>query len=265
MPHHPYNDLVLLVLEPSLTIRNLVSRYSHELGITQIDFMDHGEAALQSMSRLQPDIVISALYLDDMSSDVLLTHLRTTPELATTPFILLSSETRFERLDPLRQAGVTAILAKPFTADEFKMAIEHAMQQIHPQSLELHDSLDIADLHVLIVDDSYLARKHTRRLLADMGMEHFSEAENGQDALAHLQAHEFDLIVTDLNMPAMDGEQLVRHLRQDEGRAIPILMITSENDQARLAAVQQAGVSAICDKPFVAEELRRTLLTMLLL
>ncbi len=263
MSASPYADLVLLVVEPSLTIRNLVSRYSHDLGITQVDFIDHGEAALQSLTRLQPDIVISALYLDDMSSDVLLTHLRRTPELADTPFILLSSETRFERLDPLRQAGVAAILPKPFSADEFKLAIEHAAQQIHPPSLTLSDGLDIADLRVLIVDDSPLARKHTRRLLTHMGMERFSEAENGEEALARLQAQEFDLIVTDLNMPAMDGEQLVRHLRQDKGRAIPILMITSENNEARLAAVQQAGVSAICDKPFVAEELRRTLFTML--
>ncbi len=263
MPENRYAELVLLVLEPSSMIRKLISRYCQELGISQLDFMENGSLALAEMPRRQPDVVISALYLEDMSSDELLTRIRSTAALAATPFILLSSETRFDKLDPLRQAGVTAILQKPFTSHEFQLGLEHALQQMNQGEISLDDGADISDLRVLIVDDSTLARRHTRRLLNQMGLERFVEAGNGEEALACLHQQDFDLIVTDLNMPAMDGEQLVRHIRQDNARAIPILMITSEENESRLAAVHQAGVSAICDKPFAGDELRQTLLRML--
>ena len=59
------------------------------------------------------------------------------------------------------------------------------------------------------------------------------------------------MVFTDYNMPVMDGEELTRHIRENSmQRSIPILMVTSEENGSRLAAVQQAGVSGICDKPF---------------
>jgi two-component system chemotaxis response regulator CheY len=70
----------------------------------------------------------------------------------------------------------------------------------------------------------------------------------------------FDLIVTDYNMPEMDGEALVNHIRANSNQSsIPIIMVTSEENENRLAAVQQAGVSAICDKPFEPGNIRTLL------
>jgi two-component system chemotaxis response regulator CheY len=68
----------------------------------------------------------------------------------------------------------------------------------------------------------------------------------------------FDLIVTDYNMPRMNGKELVEHIRSGSSQAsVPILMVTSEQNENRLAAVQQAGISAICDKPFEPDSVRR--------
>jgi two-component system chemotaxis response regulator CheY len=73
-----------------------------------------------------------------------------------------------------------------------------------------------------------------------------------------------DLVVTDYNMPEMDGKALVDHIRQRSWQAsVPILMVTSESDFGRLAAVEEAGVSGICDKPFDAATVRRLLGRML--
>ena len=102
-----------------------------------------------------------------------------------------------------------------------------------------------------MVDDSPLARKHISRVLGNLGISDITTAENGVDAISKIESNFFDLVVTDYNMPEMDGETLTRFIReQSSQRSIPILMVTSEGDQSRLSAVQQAGVSGICDKPF---------------
>lgn len=67
-----------------------------------------------------------------------------------------------------------------------------------------------------------------------------------------------DLVITDYNMPEMDGRELIEYIRTQSWQAeVPILMVTSEQNMGRLAAVERAGVSAICDKPFEAGSVRR--------
>jgi two-component system chemotaxis response regulator CheY len=88
-------------------------------------------------------------------------------------------------------------------------------------------------------------------VLENLGVRHFLEAENGRQAIEVLAEAMVDLVVTDYNMPEMDGKGLVDHIRQKSWQnSVPILMVTSESDEGRLAAVEEAGVSGICDKPF---------------
>ncbi len=255
-------DLALLIVEPSSTQQHLMLKLCQEIGVSKVDLASLGQEALDAIIRLKPDVIVSALYLEDMSSDVLLQQLRSHEGREHIPFILVSSETRFDRLDPLRQAGVAAILKKPFTASDLRRVLEHALLHLQQDELVL-DHFDVAHLRVLIVDDSPLARKHIRHMLSEMGMCHFQEAENGVQAAELFSVLDFDLVVTDLNMPAMDGDELVRHIRHSPRSFVPILMVTSEQNQSKLAAIQQAGVSAICDKPFEPTAMRLALLQML--
>ena len=83
------------------------------------------------------------------------------------------------------------------------------------------------------------------------------EAENGSVAAGILADTMVDLVITDYNMPEMDGKALVDFIRQQSWQAsVPILMVTSEADMGRLAAIESAGVSGICDKPFEAHVVR---------
>ena len=76
--------------------------------------------------------------------------------------------------------------------------------------------------------------------------------------VALLQTTMVDLVITDYNMPEMDGRELTEYIRTQSWQAeVPILMVTSEQNMGRLAAVERAGVSAICDKPFEAGNIRR--------
>ena len=111
---------------------------------------------------------------------------------------------------------------------------------------------------MLIVDDSAAARLHVRSVLAGLGLAQFVEAADGAEAVAVLARQAFDLIVTDYNMPYMDGRGLVGYLKQNPATAsVPIIMVTTEDDPAKLDAVRRLGVAAVCDKSFRPEAVRQ--------
>ena len=246
------SDLNILIVEPSSVQAKIIHNHFQDAYVDNVQIVKNGTQAMEIMlsSTSPPDLIVSALYLSDMTGTELVQMMRNNDTLEKVPFMLISSETSFEQLDPIRQAGVVAILPKPFAFNDLKRALYNALDFINPSASEI-DNIDFNDFHVLVVDDSAMARKHIRRVLEKMGITLFSEAINGKEAIPIIENNFFDLIVTDYNMPEMDGGELTRYVREKSSQsAIPILMVTSENDDNRLAAVQQSGVSGICDKPF---------------
>lgn len=251
--------LTTLLVEPSSAQQKIITGYLNKIGVLSITCVKNGAEALQSMGSQPPDLVISAMHLDGMTGSELVQTMRMDDGFKDIPFMLISSETHYRYLEPIRQAGVIAILPKPFSREQLAAAINSAVQFIDPG--EIHTStFDSDDLKVLVVDDSYTARRHIMRVLKNMGISGIAEAENGAEALAMIRDHYYDVVVTDYNMPVMDGKEFVEEVRKNSNQAaIPILMVSSETDESRLAAVQQVGVSAICDKPFDSFEVKALL------
>lgn len=249
-------NIVVMLVEPSSTQQKIIRNQLKEVGITSIIVHENGNETLADLTESNPDVVISALYLPDMTGTDLVHRMRENEDTEDIGFILISSETRFRYLDPIRQAGVIAILPKPFDTEELRVAMYNTLDYIEPAELKT-DDFSIEELSVLVVDDSSMARKHIKRILASMGIENFTEAVDGMDAMQKLADQYFDLVVTDYNMPNMDGKELVDHIRNASTQSsVPVLMVTSEENENRLAAVQQSGVSAICDKPFGVDTVR---------
>jgi len=257
------DQLSVLLVEPSSTQQRIITNHLNGFGVMKIDTVATGNTAIDTMDKDKHDLVISAMHLEDMTGTELVQNMRMDDSTSDIPFMLISSETDFRYLEPIRQAGVIALLPKPYELDQLRRALFSTVHLLDP------DSLDTTELHpealeVLVVDDSFTARKHIKRVLSNMGVEKLSEAENGLEAVEIIKTKEFDLIVTDYNMPEMDGKQLVEHIRNNSSqKTIPVLMVSSESDDNRLAAVQQAGVSAICDKPFEPETVKELLIKML--
>lgn len=256
--------LDVLLVEPSPTQMKIIRERVSGLGIAQMREADGMQSALAAMQQKLPDVVISALYLPDADGTDLVQTMRSTEPLQHVAFVLVSSETRPQALDPVRQSGVCGILPKPFSDAQLRRVLEATADFLAEGETDDAD-IDFESLRVLLVDDSGNARRFMRRVLENIGLRDFVEAENGLEAVAHLDKTMFDLIVTDYNMPEMDGRALVEYVRQQSWQAsVPILMVTSESDMSRLAAVEQAGVSGICDKPFEATSIRSLLRRALL-
>jgi len=250
------DDLKVLLVEPSSMQLNLVSRMLGNQGVSHISHVARGDEALATMHKALPDVVISSLYLPDMAGTDLVVAMRADEWLDSVPFILVSSETRPQVLEPVRQSGACSIVAKPFTEQQLSRALFAAADYLNPPA-EL-DVADIESLRVLLVDDSLASRHHLRRLLEDLGIDRITEAVNGKQAVELLQETMVDLVITDYNMPEMDGRELTEYIRTQSWQSqVPVLMVTSEQNQGRLAAVEKAGVSAICDKPFEAGSIRK--------
>lgn len=258
--------LNICLAEPSSVQANIIKHMLGTLGIDNVQITESGEATLDLLaSPVPPDVVISALYLPDMTGTDLVYRMRDNPRMRETPFLLVSSETKRSYLDPIRQAGTLAILPKPFTGEQLSHALNNTVEFLNAHENRMDSSvLDVAELSVLLVDDSLTARNHIRGVLQRIGFERIIEVADGSEAVPLLDTTLFDLVVTDYNMPEMDGRALVEYIRQQSWQAsVPVLMVSSEQDESRLAAVEQAGVSAIFDKPFDPSRVRELVLQVL--
>lgn len=120
--------------------------------------------------------------------------------------------------------------------------------------------------NILIVDDSPAMRRVIRRVVEMSGVEigNYFEAANGVEAIAALQKDWIDLVLTDINMPEMNGEQLVSEIRRDPVLgAIPVLVVSTDRSDARLHQMMSLGADGYIAKPFhpatLSEEMNRLL------
>ena len=244
------SDLNVLLVEPSQIQSKIIMKELESAGIFHVSHSLSGRSALHDMHDFVPDLVISSMYLEDMTGSDLVHTMREDPELHATAFMLISSEHNYEILDPIRQAGVTAILPKPFESNQLKRGLFNTLSILNPEELVL-DDLHPDELKVLIVDDSKMSRNHIKRVLGALGIKNITEADDGASAVPLLDDGFFDFIVTDYHMPKMDGKAFVEYIRNNSSQgSVPILMVTSEHDVSTLTAIEHAGVSGICDKPF---------------
>ena len=108
-----------------------------------------------------------------------------------------------------------------------------------------------SDMKFLIVDDFSTMRRIVRGLLKEMGCVHADEAEDGVVALNMLRASRFDFVVTDINMPNMNGFELLKAIKADDAlKHLPVLMVTAEARKEDIVLAAQSGAAGYIVKPF---------------
>jgi two-component system chemotaxis response regulator CheY len=124
----------------------------------------------------------------------------------------------------------------------------------------------MSEVEALIVDDSSVMRKIIERALRQAGLELLTihEAGNGAEGLELLKSKRVDLILSDINMPSMDGLEFLRQIQvQNLARGVPVVMITTESSEEHVKQAIQAGARGYIRKPFTADQVKERVLPLL--
>jgi two-component system chemotaxis response regulator CheY len=119
---------------------------------------------------------------------------------------------------------------------------------------------------ILIVDDSSVMRKIIERSLRQAGLEQAEvvEAGNGVEALSQVREGVFDLILSDMNMPAMDGIEFLRQLAtMESAKGIPVVMVTTEGSESRVVEALSIGAKGYIRKPFTPDQIKERVIPLL--
>ncbi len=280
--------LYVLVVEPSRTQASIIRKYLLSQEIRQVATVGSAKDALGVLLTDRPDAIIATMFLADMTGVELFHQLRILYPDSVPAFVLIRSESEDREVGALSRCDQAAELKKPFTPQQLVETLSMVTgQQLaviptspeqlglslvrpivlgplpaapEPEPEPLPPPRPLDHLRVLIVDDSKAARLQIRNVLAGIGVTQFAEAKDGAEAVALLARDAFGLVVTDYNMPLMDGRNLIAYLKQSpETAALPILMVTTETDPEKLEAVRALGVQVICDKQLPPEVVRNIL------
>ena len=114
----------------------------------------------------------------------------------------------------------------------------------------------VTEAKVLVVDDHDLTRNMVRAILRGVGFEDITQAESGDEALARLRSHQFDLVICDWNMPEGSGIEVLQIIRREEkNKNIPFVMLTAEVYRENIVTAMGAGVTDYVAKPFTSDVL----------
>jgi len=115
----------------------------------------------------------------------------------------------------------------------------------------------VADLRILTVDDNPTMRRIILNTLRRVGYSDIIEASNGKDAMAKLQVEKIDFVITDWDMPEMDGIELVSNIRKsDEFKSLPVIMISTRSVKEDIIEALKTGVNSYIVKPFTPDTLK---------
>lgn len=116
------------------------------------------------------------------------------------------------------------------------------------------------NMRILVVDDFPTMRRIVRSLLKELGLTNVEEAEDGKDGLSKLRGGNFEFVVSDWNMPNLDGLEMLKQIRADDAlKHLPVLMVTAEAKKENIIAAAQAGANGYVVKPFTAATLEEKL------
>lgn len=256
-------DTTVLIVEESRLQAGMISKLLGSLDIDDVHVASNAADALAKLVALPTHAVFVSSELADMSGLEFVERMRDEIRWARVPALIMASSPLPEvACEAIRRISSTGLIQKPFDSKQLSKAIEKLLSADSGDSGVL---TALATRRVLIVDDSSVARRRIQQTMTEIGFVEFATAEDGVEGATRLKDEPFDLVITDYNMPRMDGEQFVSWIRSESSqREVPVIMVTTEFDPAKLAQVYQLGVSAICGKSFEPDQVRNIVVRLFL-
>lgn len=255
------NHKVLLV-ESSTTQATIITRYLNELGFAHNRHSLSGRKAIEICAEFEPNIILSALHLNDIRADEMAAKLFHQEECENLVFILISSEKKQDALEPIRQSGIHTILPKPFQKVDLRKTLSQAIEY-----LELRDSISQwlpKDFSVLITDDSSMSRKYISNTLNKLGIYNIFEAANVDSAIHIMDKNVVSLIISDYQMPQRTGMNFLEYIRKKSLQpGIPFLLVSANINHHIIKQAYEQGITNILAKPFSFYEFKKILLKII--
>ncbi|MBU1001615.1 MAG: response regulator [Proteobacteria bacterium] len=238
----------ILIVDDSITIRKALLKQLKNLNADVTQAVD-GAKGLEAALGGEFDLIISDVDMPNMNGFDMCQKIKSDPNKGSTPVLILSSRDRDEDIERGFSVGADGYLTKSGGQGEFLLNVRDFL-----------DKMDIIrDRRILVVDDSVLIRKKVGNSLLKAGYK-VVEAENGRQALEVLNSEiKIDVIISDIDMPIMDGLQLAKALQSSPRlKAIPLLVMSSHDERALIRRMYQLGAAAYMVKPFSMEQLEHT-------
>jgi two-component system chemotaxis response regulator CheY len=245
----------VVIVEKSRLQAAMITKLLNDVGIREILVCASGSEALEALAIIPTGVVLISLQLPDMSGLLLTERIREGLRWSRVTAIIMTSDTVVPSFqEAVSHLGRVGLIQKPFDSATLADTIRKLQRAESEETLSFNG---LAARRVLIVDDSNIARKSIQKTLTELGFINFTTADDGKPAVELMRQQDFDLVITDYTMPDMNGRDLVAWIRQQSRqKEIPIVMVTTEFEPAKLAEVYQLGVSAICGKSFDMDMVR---------
>ncbi len=250
---HTLRDLVatsvgrkktILLVDDSRVIHSIVEDILQDEDFELLHAFD-GEEGYQQALAVVPDLIISDIDMPKMDGFAFCQRVKETAATEHIPVIMQSTRGSGLDIDKGFDAGANDYLTKPVNPDELLSRIQQILGRDQKRARE----------RILVVDDSKTIRNFMQQGLAQQGFEVVTAAD-GQEGLAAAVQKKPDLIVTDLEMPLMNGRELTRELKkQDMFKNTPVIMLTASGSQRDELKGRHAGVDAYLSKPFAPDKL----------
>lgn len=241
-PDPDNRDHRLLYVEDSDYVHAEIVPQLEEEGYSVTEAWNGREGWKAFRERDDIDLVISDIEMPEMNGYELCERLRDNSSI---PVILASSLDRDENIQQGLETGANDYITKPIVFSELIHRVERLLglrRENRPET-------------ILSVDDSDMMRNNIAQFLEDQGFTAV-KATNGEEALRKVETRDFDLVVTDYEMPIMNGYELARELRVHHDRVeLPIVVLSSRDSEADLVRMRSAGVQAVLTKPFDGDRL----------
>jgi len=242
----------ILIVDDSAVVRKSLLKLLEEMG-AQVTAVEDGEQGLEAALTGQFDLIITDVEMPKMGGYTLCLKLKNTPSTRGIPIIILSTQDSDEAIERGFQAGATAYISKSDAMSQLKKTIGEVLDK----------SSFKQERTILVVDDSKTIRFLVEKGLSEAGF-HVLTATNGKEALEMIKIKEPDLILSDINMPEMDGVEFCKQVKADtDWAAVPFVVMSSHSERSLVRGMIDQGATSYIVKPFNLEQLVVTIENLL--